>query len=148
MDRTQKKELAGRLYKKGVKETEIAETIGCSVASVSIYLRELGLKQRKPLGLAMKCVDLHLKGYSHTQIAYELEVSKSYVYEKLREKGYINPYPKYYENLINEDTKYAVDPNTKPLEKLTIFEKWQIRKGVKFRKKIHYTDITPLFAPR
>ena len=148
MDRTQKKELAGRLYKKGVKETEIAEKLGCSVASVYIYLKELGLKQRKPLGLAMKCVELHLKGYSNSQIAYELEISKSYVYEQLREKGFGNIYTKCHENLIDENTQFAVDRNARPLEKLTIYEKWQFKHGVRFRKKIHYTDITPLFAPR
>lgn len=148
MDRAQKIEISGQLYKKGLKEIEIAEYLGCSVASVSIYLYELGLKQKKPLGLKMKVVQLHLKGYNNTQIAYELEVSKSYVQDTLREKGYTNSYFKYEENLIDENTKYAVDLNAKPLEKLTIYDKWKIKNGVKFRKKIYYTDITPIFAPR
>lgn len=146
--RTQRKKIAGKLFRKGLSQEEIAETLGCGVSTVSVYLYELGLRQRKALGLGEKCVELHYKGYSNSQIAYELEISKSYVYEQLRERGLINIYPKCHENLIDENTKYAVDINARPLEKLTIYGKWQVKNGLRFRKKIHYTDITPLFAPR
>ena len=84
--RTQRKKIAGNLFRKGLSQEEIAETLGCGVSTVSVYLYELGLRQRKALGLGAKCVELHLKGYSNSQIAYELEISKSYVYEQLRER--------------------------------------------------------------
>ena len=149
MTKEEKIELSEQLYKKGVSINEIAERLDCSASSVGKYISELGLRPKRAKGLDEQVLRLKTRGYNMVQIAYELECSQSYVRDALIKAGYVfGHYTKYEENLITADTVYATDWNARPLEKLTIKDKWRVEKGVMKRLIHHYTDITPIFSPR
>ena len=149
MTREEKFEVVEHLYKKGVPVEEIAQRIDRSASSVNKYIQELGLRPKRAKGLDEKVMRLRMRGYSVVQIAYELECSQSYVRDALIKAGYVfGHYTKYEESLITADTVYATDWNARPLEKLTMKDKWRAKDGVMQRVVHHYTDITPIFSPR
>ena len=148
MTKEEKMEMAGTLFKCGMPMQKIAEQLDCSISTVSKYIAELGIRTKRAKGLEERVIELHIKGYNSKQIAYQLDCSQTYVFDKLREAGFGRHYTKYEENLINADTVYAKDWNARPLEKLTMKEKWSIKNGVMQRLVHHYTDITPIFSPR
>ena len=101
MDKAERIKIVGELYKKKKTMMEIAEILDICVATVSNYISELGLKERRAETTANKIIKLHYEGYTTMQIAYELEVTRSYVMSVLRENGISRHYPKYEDNLIN-----------------------------------------------
>lgn len=148
MTRNEKRDMAGELFKKGTPMTQIAEMMDCSVSTISKYIAELGIRPKRAIGLDEKVIQLHIKGLTNMEIAFQLECSQTYVYDKLQKAGFGKHYSKYEENLITADTVYAKDWNARPLEKLTIKEKWNLKDGVMQRVVHHYSDITPTFSPR
>ena len=148
MTKQEKVEMAGELFKKSVPMIKIAEIMDCSVSTISKYIAELGIRPKRARGLEEKVIELHIKGYTRSQIAYELDCSQTYVFDKLKQAGFGKHYSKHEEKLINANTVYAKDWNARPLEKLTMKEKWSMKNGVMQRLVHHYTDITPIFSAR
>lgn len=148
MTKEKKMEITEHLYKNGVPLTKIANELGCHTSTVSKYLAELGIRPKRSIGLEEKVIQLHIQGLTNIEIAYQLECSQTYVYDKLQKAGFGKHYSNYEENLINADTVYAKDWNTLPTEKITIKEKWSVKDGVMQRVVHHYSDITPTFSPR
>lgn len=149
MAREEKFEVVEYLYKKGVSVEEIAQRIDRSASSVNKYIQELGLRPKRAKGLDEQVMRLRMIGYIVVQIAYELECSQYYVRDALIKAGYVfGHYTKYEESLITADTVYATDWNSRPLEKLTIKDKWRPKNGVMQRVIHHYTDITTIFSQR
>lgn len=148
MTKEEKIIITEQLYKKGVSLTKIAKELGCHTSTVSKYLAELGIRPKRSIGLEEKVIQLHIKGLTNIEIAYQLECSQTYVYDKLQKAGFGKRYSNYEENLINADTIYAKDWNELPTEKITIKEKWSVKDGIMQRVVHHYADITPTFSPR
>ena len=148
MTKDKKMEITKRLYKKGVSVTQIASELGCHASTVSKYLAELGIRPKKSIGLEEKVIQLHIQGLTNIEIAYQLECSQTYVYDKLQKAGFRKRYSRYEDSLINADTIYAKDWNALPTEKIIIKEKWNVKDGVTKRIVHHYSDITPIFSPR
>lgn len=105
MDKLEKMKLCGELHKKNKSKEEIAEILGMCVSSVNNYLSALGLRERRAETAARKVLKLHYEGYNSRQIAYELQVSRNFVLETLRNNGIRRPCLKY--DLINDKTVYA-----------------------------------------
>lgn len=133
MNKLERMAAAGELYKKKKSMSEIAEILGISVASVSNYISVLGLKERRAETTASKIMKLYYEGYTSMQIAYELQISRTYVMSILRENGIGGHYSKYEENLINKNTVYA--------KKKKIVLEREIIDGKR------YTVINPLLFP-
>lgn len=148
MTKEEKIIITEQLYKKGVPLTKIANELGCHTSTVSKYLADLGIRPKRSIGLEGKVIQLHIQGLTNIEIAYQLECSQTYVYDKLQKAGFGKRYSNHEENLITKDTVYAEDWSNRPLEKLTIKEKRERKNGVMQRVIHYYTDITPIFSPR
>ena len=72
------------LYHRGVKSRHIAQEIGCSVPTVSKYLRMNGIKGRRPLNQIYivtpehitRILELHAQGWSQSKISQEVGFSR------------------------------------------------------------------------
>ena len=133
--REERMRIAVDLFKSGKTYVQIAQELDISIATVSNYISYLGLKPQRAKDLPYRIIKLHNEGLNTAQIAYELECSKSTVLDILRQNGYGRQRSKTMDDLINEDTQYAVDLNNRPLERI-------VEDGIK------YIDITPLISPR
>ena len=132
MKKQEKMQKTKELVEQGKNASEIARILNCSVSGISKYMDEMGIRPKRPESMRVKIMRLHNLGLTNSQIAYELEVPHSYVLATLRDNGYGRHYSKTEDNLINENTVYAVDRRKNlVLEKVVV-------------DGVNYVDITEL----
>ena len=128
-------EIVHDLYLKGTRPIDIAKTLGCSPSTVSCYITELGIRTPK-YELETRILRLHWDGYTNVEISYEVDISVSQVSKILKKFGIGKKYSKSEDNLIDENTKYAIDYNKNiKTEKLVIGDK-------------NYLDVTQIYSPK
>lgn len=132
----ERKEKVREMYLSGMSIKSIAEKLGCANSTISHYVKELGLgKDSKKI--ERDIVRLHKEGLDNKQVAEKVGCSKWWVSDVLKKHGMgrRRSFVVIEENLINENTVYAVDYSKRELETIVINGK-------------KYIDITPIFAPK
>lgn len=128
-----------KIYSKNMAARDIAEELGCSESTAFKYIRELGLTEKRVEVVVSEneIVEKFNEGKNYTQISQELGVSKKRISVVLRKYGLgRNHFYKSEEDLIDENTQYAVDR----LENI-VLEK------IIFNGKT-YIDVAPIVSPR
>lgn len=119
------------MFMQNVSTAEIAKKLGVSYNTIKRDIQELDLRKDRTF-IDGQIIRLHIEGYNHMEIGFEVDLSPSYVGKILKKYGYGRE-ARTEDNLVDENTKYA--DNSVVLEKVTIDGK-------------QYTDITQMLAPR
>ena len=132
----ERKEVVREMYLRGMCIKDIATELGCANSTISHYVKEMGIgKDYKKM--ERDILRLHREGLENVQVAEEVGCSRYWVADVLKKHGMgrRRSLVVIEENLINENTVYAVDYSKRELETIVINGK-------------KYIDITPIFAPK
>lgn len=102
----------------------------------------MGRRRKEVLEQCQKVKELYCNGYTVKEIAASIGRSKESVYNSFTIMGISLKKP-----LIDESNLVYADNSVK-LEKYVLYGKWEVKNGVRFRKNIICTDMTPIYAPR
>ena len=132
----ERKEVVREMYLRGMCIKDIATELGCANSTISHYVKEMGIgKDYKKM--ERDILRLHREGFENVQVAEAVGCSRYWVSDVLKKHGIgrRRSLVVIEENLINENTVYAVDYSKRELETIAINGK-------------KYIDITPIFAPK
>lgn len=101
-------EVVKKLYEKNIPVQDIAKQLGCAISTVSGYIKELGLREKKKSQINKEILEMYKTGKTIEQICFLIDVSRGYVCELLKKHRLNkNHYVVYERELTDKNTVYA-----------------------------------------